>query len=421
MYHGGPTPEQIYTSLRPLGAELVTIYVKPPHPNVAKLFDGWVGHHGPAIEVPTPADMVSTAIEYARHTPFDGMLALPETLVSKAAMIGEALGLRANSPAVAEYSQNKLLQRQALAAANVPSPKFFAIQSKSDLQAAAAHTGFPAVLKPAYGAGSYHVYAVEHYQELEDAYTLASESYVNRLAEISVPTFLLEERLIGVDWHNDPRLGDYGSVESVIIDGHVHHLVVTDRLPLVEPFRETGSIMPSSLPEALQAQMKQVAEQAIKAVGLRWGAAHTELKYTERGPQVIEVNARPGGPMCELLKRAADYDLIYQMGRMALGLEPSLDIQFKQGAGLVGVYPPRYAVRLVDVRGADVVAQLPGVDQMVVAQPVGTVLLPSMGSSHIAGFAFFHAPDFEACVRLQAEIVSLLEFVYEPIDDVVGT
>lgn len=415
MYYGGPTPEQIYTSVTPLNAELVTIYVKPTNPGVARLYEGWVGAHGDAIEVATTADMVPAALAYAEQKPFDGVLALSETLVSKAAAIAEALELRGNSLQVAEYAQNKLRQRQALAAANVPSPRFAAIGSHDDLEAAA-EIGFPSVLKPAYGAGSYHVYKVKNRYDLERAYSLAAETYVNRLAETSMPTFLLEEELIGVNWHNDPRLGDYGSVESLIVDGEVHHLAVSDRPPLMEPFRETGLMLPSELPAERQVQMKQVAEQAIKALGLRWGAAHTELKYTERGPQVIEVNARPGGPICELLKRASDYDLIYQLGRMALGLDPELNLRFKQTAALITIPSPLHAVRFLEVRGADTVAQLAGLDQLVIAAQPGSVLLPNIGSSHSAAFAFFHGPDLEACLDLRHTIESSLEFMYEPVD-----
>ena len=415
LYQGGPAPEQIYTSLGRLGVELVTIYVQPTNPATAKLFEGWVGHFGDAIEVPRKRDIVSAAIEYARTKPFDGAVTFSESLLEQQAAIVEVLGLRGNPPQVVERAQSKLLQRQALAVAGVPSPRFSPIYTAADLDAAAKYVGFPAVLKPAFGAGSYHVYAVHTAEELAHSYQLAIESYTNRLTDAAA-VFLLEEKLIGVNWHGDPRMGDYGSVESLILDGKVLHLTVSDRPPLAPPFRETGMILPSELPEERQRQLQQVAENAIRAIGLRWGAAHTEIKYTPAGPAIIEVNGRSGGPIPDMIRRASNYDLVYQMGRIALGWEPETAITFTNCASLFVFAPPPYPVRFKGATGATEVRQRPEIDLLVVPPAEGAVLSPQNGLSNAAAFFYAHTPDRDAALRLQAEVADQLRLAFEPVN-----
>ena len=46
-----------------------------------------------------------------------------------------------------------------------------------------------------------------------------------------------------------------------------------------------------------------MASEATKAVGVTIGCLHIEIKLTDQGPVVIEVNGRPGGGMSEMLER----------------------------------------------------------------------------------------------------------------------
>ena len=58
---------------------------------------------------------------------------------------------------------------------------------------------------------------------------------------------------------------------------------------------ETGSNTPSTLPDSQQAELVTMAERCLTAMGLTHGVQHVELKYTSRGPRLIEVNPRMGG------------------------------------------------------------------------------------------------------------------------------
>ncbi|GGP74450.1 hypothetical protein [Saccharothrix coeruleofusca] len=54
---------------------------------------------------------------------------------------------------------------------------------------------------------------------------------------------------------------------------------------------------------------------------------HTEIALTPRGPRIIEVNARSGGPV-ESAFRAVGYDYGVDVARTALGLRPTPSTDF---------------------------------------------------------------------------------------------
>ena len=159
---------------------------------------------------------------------------------------------------------------------------------------------------------------------------------------------ILESVLVGL-LARPIGLAPYVSVETLAVGGRFHHLCVTDRFPLAPPLLETGMLLPSCLGAAQQAGVATMAEQALRALDFRHGAAHTELMLTSEGPRVIEVNARVGGAVPFLLPIAAGYDVVTQIGRLALGLAPELPTF--SGRFAVFVAPQHRVGQTVELRG----------------------------------------------------------------------
>jgi len=101
--------------------------------------------------------------------------------------------------------------------------------------------------------------------------------------------------------------------------GEISHVAVTGRFPMAEPFRETGFFIPADLPQAHLEGALEVATAALRALGVRAGDCHTEIKFTPSGPQVIEVNGRLGGGIPEMLFHASGVSLLRLSMRVALG------------------------------------------------------------------------------------------------------
>ena len=356
---GGISPQSFCPRLAEL-ADLVVLHV----PNLMEVdHEGelaCIREHGECIEVSHPDQVVPEALAYAEQNSIDGILTFSEWILLQTAQAAEQLELPFHPVEAVHRMRNKVLQRHALHDADVPSAKFYEINTLDDVDAALEVVPLPAVLKPQAGAGSILTFEATTrdglIDEVRDALELAGQT---RMAEEHEQGYILEEELIGTDWHGDPRYGDYCSCESLTFQGEVHHINVTDRAPLAPPFRETGVIMPSTLDDEKQQQVKDVAEQAAKACGAMNGGTHIEMKLTKDGPRIIEVNGRFGGSFPDLWHAASNFDAITQAGKVALGQRPDFNINFERW--VEHLIPPAPEGIVTGVSGLDEVSKIPGV------------------------------------------------------------
>lgn len=314
------------------------------------------------VEIDAGEDPEASVLRALGRREVDAVLTFSEPLNRLAAGAARTLGLRYHAPEATLLMQRKDLQRDALEAAGIPVPRRVCLRSADDL-ARASHLAFPAVLKPVYGFASTTTFRVESFEDLAGAFRVARGSYMidPRVRSGYPPWFLLEELLLGTRWHPDPRFGDYVSVESLLQDGSVHHLTVSDKFPLAEPFRESGTIAPSSLPADTQRELEALATRALRAVGATDGAAHTELKLTAEGPRVIEVNGRLGGRTAPLAHLAFEYDVVTELARTLLGEVPALPRERRRYACVIRPMTPARDVHVDRVEGIDQLCALPGV------------------------------------------------------------
>jgi biotin carboxylase len=245
----------------------------------------------------------------------DGVLTFSEHRLRLTAAVAAACSVPFHSRETVEVLTDKLLQRRVLMEQGVQSTINTLLQGPDDVDSALRLVGTPAVLKPRVGAGSVDTCLVSSAAECRA-----------RLAEFTTGEapaprdFVLEELLVGDPAQAGPFWGDYVSVESVVENGKPRTIAVTGKLPLTPPFRESGQISPAALPDKLADDVVQLAEGALRALRVRHGVTHTELKLTAQGPRIIEVNGRLGGLVADVLQRAAGYDLVTAALRLALGI-----------------------------------------------------------------------------------------------------
>jgi hypothetical protein len=315
----------------------------------------------------------------------DAVLTFSERMLPHAARLAQALGLPGHSPQTVHALTDKVQQRQVLREASVDSVRQRAITDPAKLADAVAEIGLPAVVKPAHGEGSRCTFALTCAQDVTAA--------MNALTAGEV--FVVEEMLEG---QTDARFGDYVSVESVVVHGRVRHAAVTGKFPLAAPFRETGQIWPTHLGPGETREVTDLAEAALRCLGVRWGVCHTEIKLTGAGPRLLEVNGRLGGFVGELARRALGLDLIEVAGVVALGWEPELP-----GSDVDQVYfqyhhpVPLFACVLDGVEGVKEVEQMPGVDSYRLLTRPGAVISGGVNSARldaIYGRAASHAGMF---------------------------
>ena len=322
----------------------------------------------------------------------EGVVVFNDAPINLAASVARELGLPFHSPYTARLLTDKLAQREALGRAGLSVPAFAAVQ----LTDVDVKVPFPAVLKPRSGAGGRDTFMVENLDQVHDA-----------LAQCN-PTeeFILEE------WLSDQGMlrrlsSDVVSVESVVRDGVVDHVMVTGRFPFAPPFRETGSFLPSDLGPRDRNDVCALARAAANALQIRHGILHTEIKMTQTGPRVVEVNGRLGGGISNLISRIGGPSMRVWAMRLALGLDIGPIPSFGQSpvAFFRMIVAPESATRLGSVSGVEELHELAGVDE------VRPNLQPGDAVDFRHSSLFENVLRVEGMVNSHAELLTLIDEV----------
>ena len=258
----------------------------------------------------------ATVVEELKKLDAQGVVTFSESCLGLASRLGVDLGLGFHSPVTVDRLTDKALQREILNRAGLSSVRGVTVESATGLRRAVEAVGVPFVVKPLAGFGSRCTLGC-----WKPADILAVEQ---SLRAYGSGPWVVEQMMPAGRHPSGPWLGDYVSVESAVIEGRVRHLALTDKLPLVRPFREKGAIMPGSLERELRDRVLELASGAINALGVRSGLLHTEVKLAADGPQIIEVNGRLGGEVANLIRRSAGFDPIVLAIQIALGMTDSV-------------------------------------------------------------------------------------------------
>ncbi|MFH8338383.1 acetyl-CoA carboxylase biotin carboxylase subunit family protein [Streptomyces sp. AM6-12] len=287
-----------------------------------------------------------------------GVVTFSEYRLRTTAAVAEHCGLRHHSRATAAALTDKYRQRQMLSDAGVQHTACGLVRDPDEAAAALARVGTPAVLKPRHGAGSVDTCLITSADQLR---TLLGEFATDGQRE-----FVLEEFLPGDPTRTGPGWADFVSVESLVVDGEPRTAAISGKPPMVPPFRETGHVLPAPLAPGLAAEAEGLAQAAVRALGIRHGITHTEVKLTPHGPRIIEVNGRLGGLIAEIVQRRTGYDMVAAALRLALGLPVTEPAPARLHGDRVTfqylLFPPTGPLRPGPPSLLDGLGDLPGVD-----------------------------------------------------------
>ena len=252
---------------------------------------------------------VAGVTEVGQRYGVDGVMTVAaDRAVPVVAAVAEALGLPGIGTATAQRMTHKLEMRDALAEAGVPQPPHASLRSEDDVEAALAAVGFPAVLKPVDSGGQRAVFRIESAEDLR-------RDLAEAVAESPTGEAIFEEFVDGVEMN--------GIV--VARGGEPVLLTLSDRLRPPGIGFGVGWIHvypPSTDGEQLR-RAREIAVEAVRALGLRHGIAFPQLIAAPDGRVVVvEVAARiAGGQMADLVRHAVGVDVVEIALRQALGEE----------------------------------------------------------------------------------------------------
>ncbi|KAA0929958.1 ATP-grasp domain-containing protein [Streptomyces apricus] len=228
----------------------------------------------------------------------DAVFTNSDHLQTQAALAAAYFGLPGKDWRVALRTKDKAEMRRHLAAAGADTIWSAEVTGRTDV--AALDAPFPCVVKPREGVASEDVVLVEGPQEL-----------VARCAGIRArrpgAALVVEEYLPG-ELHTLETLGD----------GRVRHVLGGFRTEISPPphFIEERLTFVPGLPEPVVAQVLA----RLDALGVGFGACHTEFVVHEGRARIIEVNYRAIGDQCDLLlARLLDIPLFEHILRTHLG------------------------------------------------------------------------------------------------------
>ncbi len=345
----------------------------------------------------------------AVHAP-SGLATFYDTGMEHVAAIAEQLQVPFHSAHTARCLEDKLHQRTAFRAAGLAGPEFAGLPPHADremLERIADSVGLPAVLKPRRASGSWHMFAVSSVTELCDLCA--------RFASGEPEPMLLEGYLPDGPAMPGGFEADYVSVETIVHAGEMTHLAVTGRFPLAPPFRETGFFIPATVGPGDQSELLDLAGQALRALGVRSGPAHTEIKLTADGPRVLEVNGRVGGGVPDMLRLATGVEIVKLAMRAALGLTPEVDgLPATDGVAYRLFYqPPESAARLTSIDGLERLKQLPGVERLFLHRLPGTEIDARDGTRCYLFAVVGTAADYAGVLAVEEFMRTEIAAVYE--------
>ncbi|GII83396.1 hypothetical protein Ssi03_13860 [Sphaerisporangium siamense] len=196
------------------------------------------------------------------------------------ALIAETLGLRGVGPQAALVCGDKAAQRHVLDPHGL-NPPWRRGTTVEELRAAIDELGMPLIFKPAHSSGGKGTALIDEGTDMDALLAATTSNYVESSA------FVVERYVEGSEH----------SVTGLVRDGQVVTLAVADKFLDEAGLSTVATLVPSALAPWEAERLHEAARTAVRAVGIRDGGFHVDLRLGPDGPVVLEVGARLGGDL----------------------------------------------------------------------------------------------------------------------------
>ena len=206
------------------------------------------------------------------------------------------------------------------------------------------------------------------------------------------------------------------ALEGLLSDGALQVLALFDKPdPLDGPFfEETIYVTPSRLAESEKTAVVGCVAAGARALGLREGPVHAEVRFNRRGPWLIELAARSIGGLCaRTLRFGTGLSLEDLILRQALGMPVGDLPREKSAAGVMMIPIPRSGI-LQEIRGLEEARCVPGIVEATVTARCGQRLIALPEGSSYLGFLFSRAATPQEAESALREAHTRLEIRFEP-------
>lgn len=333
------------------------------------------------LDLYSPRSAVSAVIEFAKTSPIDVVLGVNDQTAVLASTISEALGLPSNSIDSVRAASNKQTMRNRLRKEGLPCPNFIVVGFEEKPEDIVQQVTFPCVLKPLTLSGSCGVIRADDPESFQNAFIRIRhllQTFERPEQERAGRQILIEDFIPGIEV----------ALEGLLAKNTFYPLALFDKPdPLNGPyFEETMYVTPSRLPAETQARITDALAKAARAIGLREGPVHGELRINDQDIWVIEVAARSiGGKCSRMMEFGTGRSLEELILLHALGQEiPSLELK-KRAGGVMMIPIPQEGI-LERVEGQEEAQRVPGIEELVMTAKPGDQLIPLPEGKRYLGF-----------------------------------
>ena len=335
--------------------------------------------------IDTPA-----VISAAKKHQINGIMTLASDMPMRTvAAVAEEMNLVGMGYDTAIRATNKAEMRMALEGNNVPVPMFYKINTKEEFYAAVKkikNVGYRCIVKPADNSGSRGIDLLSDYEKdtIDRAYEYSKKS--SRSGDLMV-----EEYMEG------PEV----SVETLSISGKCYVIQITDKVTTGAPyFVEMGHSQPSQLSEDVKKEISKVAIAANKAIGIKDGPSHTEIKVTKDGPKIVEVGARLGGDniTTHLTPLSTGVDMVECCINIALGVPIDIKKKYDKGAAIRYFSTESGVIKKID--GIEKVKEIPEVKEISFVYNIGDTIGTIRSSVDRIGFIISQDNTVEDAIKV---------------------
>jgi biotin carboxylase len=319
-----------------------------------------------------------------RHTVV-GVLCWDEPLVMPAAELAAEFGVPGLSIPGVQGCRDKYSARTRLTEGGILQPCFAMTADVAEARAAAERIGYPVVVKPRALGASMGVVLARDERELDDAFQVASDA-----------SLVGDEPFRGGAIVEEYAIGPEISIDGAVHKGEYLPMFVARKHTGSHPyFEETGHVVDATDPLLEDAVLMDTVARAHRVLGIEDGITHCEVRLTERGPLIIEINGRVGGDLIPFLgKIATGIDPGEVMVDVALGQRPDITRLDRGAVGVRFGYPEHDCV----VRSVQVPQEAPDlVTASSMVEPGTTLRLPPGGYIARHSFVVCQADDPQTC------------------------
>ena len=354
-----------------------------------------IADKGIVADIKDISEMCRLASEY--HV--DGVMTHAVEIPYIVSRVAEKMKLPGLKPEIAEIATNKLFRITRFKEQNIPSPFFSYASSKEDALKRAKEIGFPLVMKPIDSAGARGVCKINNANEI-------CRLYDDSITFSSTKTVLLEEFL------NGPEI----STESIIVDEKIITTGFADRnYDTKEIFKphliENGHTLPSILPEDKKKETIEVAEKAIRALGINFGVAKGDLIIDDGQPKILEMAARTSGGRfaSDMVPLATGVDIIRPLIQMSIGITINMDflrVKYNKAAAQRFFFPS--PGKIIAIKGLEEAKNMPGVYDIFLNQDIriGGIVREVTNHTNRIGYVIATADRRKEAIRRAESVVN---------------